>query len=243
MPGERKPPVLLHLGCGTTRLDGWVNCDFVATEFADQVFDAQVAPWPFEDNSVREIYASHMLEHLADFNTFFKEAWRVLEPNGAVGIRVPYGGHSLAWSDPTHLRPWYAGSFCYLQPGYGEAVRNPQEFEWSAPFGVAKIDLRIAGKFAPIMRWKLGRKLLLPWIDNIQNGVEEVFAWLYAIKSPEAVALFKQGNPNANAVPVTFCMYRHQFQGHATLPEGDTLGLTHFNFDLTLDQNVPDTTK
>src|SRR6267142_29393 len=141
-----KPHVLLHLGCGMSRMDGWVNCDLHATSHADVVFDVQER-WPFEDNQVREVYASHMLEHIRDFNAFFKELWRVLEPNGNVCLRMPYGGHRLAWTDPTHLKAWYAESFCFLQPGYGEHVGNPQEFKWPAPFGVAAIDLRITSGF------------------------------------------------------------------------------------------------
>jgi len=218
-----KPPVLLHLGCGLGRLEGWVNCDKYPTEFADAVFDLEER-WPFEDGQVREIYASHVLEHVGHEH-FFREAWRVLEPNGGICVRVPYGGHRLAWSDPTHVKAWWAESFCYLQPDYGRVVGNPQEFGWPAPFGVAKISLRLAAKWARLMRNRWTRRLLLPWFENIENSVEELWAWLYAIKDQASRDEFTSTR-SSNAVPVLYTMYTHHYEGRATLREGEMPALT-----------------
>jgi ubiquinone/menaquinone biosynthesis C-methylase UbiE len=183
------------------------------------VFDVQ-KPWPFEDNQAREIYASHMLEHLSDFMAFFREAWRVLEPNGNMCLRVPHGGHRLAWSDPTHLRPWFAESFCFLQPGYGKEVRNPQETAWGYHFGVHAVQVRVAAKFAPIMRHKWLRKPLIRWLDNIANSAEEVYAYLYAIKTPDAVEEFMQRRI-PYSLPARYAMYKHHLEGRKELREGE----------------------
>lgn len=227
-----KPPLLLHLGCGMSRMEGWTNCDLHATPFADVVFDVQQR-WPFEDNQVREIYASHMLEHIGDFNAFFKEMWRVLEPNGNVCLRMPFGGHRLAWTDPTHLKAWYAESFCFLQPGYGEQIGNPQEIGWPAPYAVSEINLRVAAKFAPVLRWKLGRRLLLPWLENMENSVEEVWAWLFAIKTPEAIEEFKRTR-RPYSVPTQYAMYGHHLSGKPLEGPEAKIELVRFamNFDL-----------
>lgn len=214
-----KPPILLHLGCGFGRLEGWINCDLHPSATTDMVFDVQ-QPWPFEDNQAREIYASHMLEHLADPMAFFREAWRVLEPNGTMCLRVPHGGHRLAWSDPTHLRPWYAESFCFLQPGYGVEVRNPQEVAWRAHFAVDACKVRIAAKFAPIMRRRWLRKPLVRWLDNIANSAEEVYAYLYALKTVDAVEEFMRSRIPWS-IPARYCMYRHHFEGRRDLREGE----------------------
>src|SRR5216117_2060518 len=124
-PVETSPtdPLKIHIGCGNHRIPGYVNCDLHQTGATDRVFDC-TGPWPFPDNSASTIYCSHTLEHLADFKGFFKEAYRVLQPDGNLQLRVPYGGHRAAWWDVTHLRPWFAESFCFLQPGYDSAVSN-----------------------------------------------------------------------------------------------------------------------
>jgi SAM-dependent methyltransferase len=227
MPVNGKPPILLHLGCGHTRMDGWVNCDLFPTPETDVVFDVQ-REWPFADNSVKEIYASHMLEHLDNFFVFFAEAWRVLQPNGTMAIRTPYGAHRLAWTDPTHLRPWFAESFAFLQPGYGVSVRNPQETEWLATFGVAWIDLRVAWKWAPVMRWKWGRKLLVPFLENIENSVQELWAYLYALKTPDAIEHYKSIRV-PYSVPARYAMYKHHLELRADLHEGEWPQLIAFD--------------
>jgi len=46
---------------------------------------------PLPDNSVEVLYACHMVEHLCqdDLNRFFKEAMRILVPNGTIRVVVP----------------------------------------------------------------------------------------------------------------------------------------------------------
>jgi SAM-dependent methyltransferase len=185
-------PVRLHLGCGLTRHEGWINCDYIDTEYADCVFDAQQR-WPFEENSVHEIYASHMLEHLKDHDTFFNEAWRVLHPNGSLMLRFPHGHHRSAWWDVEHVRPWFPECFAFLQPGYGESIR-------------------VSGKFAPILRWKLGRTLLLPYINHFVDALEEIHAYLFAIKDPVTAGVYQQRNPGYS-VPSRYVMYEHDLRG------------------------------
>lgn len=61
----------LNLGCGSWILPGYVNCDLYDPA-ADQKWDAHTIP--LEDNTVDEIYTSHLFEHFD-----YYEAWRVLE--------------------------------------------------------------------------------------------------------------------------------------------------------------------
>jgi SAM-dependent methyltransferase len=208
--------VRLHLGCGMTRQEGhgWVNCDYIQTDYADLVFDVQQR-WPLADSSVHEIYAAHMLEHLTDYRTFFKEAWRVLIPNGQMFLRLPHGANRAAWWDVEHVRPWFAECFAFLQPGYADSIRNPEHSEWTAFFGVHSADQRISGKFAPVLRWKIGRHLLLPWIDNIENALEELHVYLFALKDQEAIQRYRERNPG-NCVPSRYVIYEHHYYRHGT---------------------------
>jgi len=205
-------PLRLHLGCGLTHHEGWLNCDYIDTEFAECVFNVEQKPWPFPDNSVHEIYASHMLEHLHDFQTFFDEAWRVLHPNASLMLRLPHGHHRAAWWDVEHIRPWFPESFAYLQPGYAETIRNPQHAERTVLFGIETVDQRVDGKFAPILRWRLGRKWLLPWINHLNDALNELHAFLFAIKDAETARAYRARN-NAASVPSRYVMYQHDFDG------------------------------
>ena len=86
--GER---LRLNLGCGFDIKKGWVNCDFVPALGVDMCFDLTKHPLPFEDNSVDEILALGILEHLIDWESVLIECHRVLAPSGVITISVPYG--------------------------------------------------------------------------------------------------------------------------------------------------------
>ena len=98
----------LNLGCGYSRLDGWVNVDKAAACNPDQVVDLERTPWPFADSSADEILLSHVLEHLggepAVFLAIVKELYRVCRHGAEVRIHVPHPRHDDFINDPTHVR-------------------------------------------------------------------------------------------------------------------------------------------
>ena len=95
----------LNLGCGKTKLDGWVNIDISKDVQPDVVWDLLLFPWGFADCEVEEIYCSHFVEHIGDeLIDFMDEAYRVLKPGGIFKIRCPYYTSIRAVQDPTHKR-------------------------------------------------------------------------------------------------------------------------------------------
>jgi predicted SAM-dependent methyltransferase len=78
----------LNLGCGDLLLEGFINCDLFNSS-ADIKCD--VKKLPFEDNSIEEIYSSHVIEHFNFFEAFevLKEWKRVLKENGWLIIETP----------------------------------------------------------------------------------------------------------------------------------------------------------
>jgi len=82
----------LNLGCGKTHLEGFVNVDYRASPSVDQVVDLTVHPWPWLDNSVDYIIASHFLEHLPGYElgAAMDEIHRILRPGGTLYVAVPY---------------------------------------------------------------------------------------------------------------------------------------------------------
>lgn len=82
--------MMLHVGCGDSRIEEFVNIDCRATKTTDLVADA----WDLgaiASNSVEYIYSRHMLEHLSihDAAKSLREWRRVLMPGGIVHVVVP----------------------------------------------------------------------------------------------------------------------------------------------------------
>lgn len=79
----------LHLGCGDRLKTGWVNIDIHPA--ADLRLDLR-RPWPLPDGCAREVYAEHLLEHLAnpgEADHLLREARRVLRTGGTLRLSVP----------------------------------------------------------------------------------------------------------------------------------------------------------
>lgn len=88
----------LHLGSGERRLPlielGWINCDadfsLYETGFSDEFMDATDLH-RFTDNSIDEIYASHLLDHLSrdtELDKALSEWYRVLKPGCILRVAV-----------------------------------------------------------------------------------------------------------------------------------------------------------
>ncbi len=98
----------LNLGCGQNRLEGYVNADREPSVEPDVVMDLEEFPWPFEDDSVDEVVANHVLEHVgATANVFIgvmQELYRVCRGGALIRIAVPHPRHDNFLDDPTHVR-------------------------------------------------------------------------------------------------------------------------------------------
>jgi len=66
-------------------MKGWVNCDIDQKMHPDKVIDLN-KQWPFADESVEEIYAEYLVEHVQDLNNFISESCRVLKRGGKIRL-------------------------------------------------------------------------------------------------------------------------------------------------------------
>ena len=114
--------IRLNLGCGRFPIPGWINLDSAALPEVDVVADLESGVLPFEDDSVTEIAASHLLEHIRNSLGLMQELHRIAKPDARAVFRVPYGSSDDADTDPTHVRRYYWGSWGYFsQPYYWRA--------------------------------------------------------------------------------------------------------------------------
>ena len=79
----------LNIGCGGDYKKGYINIDAFDSSVADQIMSAY--DLKFEGNSIDEIYASQLIEHLGIIGAinFFSECFRVLKPNAKLIIETP----------------------------------------------------------------------------------------------------------------------------------------------------------
>jgi len=84
---KEKDKIKLNLGCGKTKYKGYKNLDLYGTP--DIVSDMRELP--FEDNTVDNINAQHILEHIPyrQFESTLKEWYRVLKVGGILDIGIP----------------------------------------------------------------------------------------------------------------------------------------------------------
>jgi len=79
----------INLGSGDFPLNDFINVDIYEGKGVDLV--CNILNLPFEDNSVDECYAGHIIEHLtmSEARKGLKEWLRVLKIGGKIGIVVP----------------------------------------------------------------------------------------------------------------------------------------------------------
>lgn len=96
----------VNLGSGLKKLDGFVNVDHDVLTNPDFVVDLEKDKLPFEDNSVDEMRAHHILEHMGEgFLSLMQEIYRVCKNGAIIDIAVPHHRHENFFGDPTHRRP------------------------------------------------------------------------------------------------------------------------------------------
>jgi len=80
----------LHLGCGDIKIPGYINIDSRKTKATDIIHDIKDLSI-FDNDSVDEIYACHVLEHFGRFevNDILKNWNKTLKQNGVLKIAVP----------------------------------------------------------------------------------------------------------------------------------------------------------
>jgi len=108
--------IKLDLGCGKNKKPGFIGVDVMKFDGVDVVHNLGDPSWawPWSDNSVEEVHASHFIEHLkpGERQHFANELFRVLKPGATATIITPHWNSPRAYGDLTHAWPpvcewWY----------------------------------------------------------------------------------------------------------------------------------------
>ena len=167
----------LHVGCGRNALAGWTNLDSQPLPGVDVVFDLDQchrAPLPFADDTVDEILASHVIEHLTQTLPFMQELHRVAKPDATAVFRVPYGSSDEAYEDPTHVRPYFINSFGYFSQPYYWRADYGYRGDWMTEKVTLIVDARKHSGKTP--------EQIIDEVHRARNVVKEMIVELRAVK-------------------------------------------------------------
>ncbi len=176
-------PLKLNLGCNTDVRPGWVNVD-IADYGGNEIIDLNSYPWPFEENSVAEVSASHVLEHLDNFNAVVTELWRICEPDALIDVAVPFFLSTKFYSEPDHRIPFGIRSFDNYEFLEDRNLKFYERWKLSGRTNYqSPARFRIESK-----RFHFSNFAVLSWLDYFINLEPVVFERFFAtVLTPEEV--------------------------------------------------------
>ena len=115
-----KKGIMLDIGCGANKQEGFVGMDARKLDGVDIVHNLEDFPWPLDDDSCLTITGSHIVEHIKPWEmlAFMNEIWRVMKVGGQLAFSLPYGWSYGYIQDPTHCNPCNEATWQYFDPDY-----------------------------------------------------------------------------------------------------------------------------
>ena len=165
MPSSPLSRDILNLGAGNKKRADAVNLDLSADTHPDVVHDLEKRPWPFPDNTFREVHAYDVLEHLSDTLAALEELHRICQPGARVKLTVPHFSSANAFVDPTHKRFFSAQTFQY--------VTGEHEFSFYTRTRFRLVHRSIV--FEPSLVNKVVRRLA----NRYPEAYERRWAWMF----------------------------------------------------------------
>ena len=176
-------PTRLNLGCNTDVRPGWLNVD-IADYGGNEIIDLNSYPWPFAEDSFDEIWASHIIEHLGNFNEIVNELWRVSKDGAVIEVRVPFFLSTKYYSEPDHRIPFGIRSF----DNYEHLGDRPLRFyeQWKL---VNRTNYQSPARFTvESKRFHFSNFAALSWLDRLINLEPVIFErFCAALLTPEEV--------------------------------------------------------
>jgi SAM-dependent methyltransferase len=116
---RKEKAMLLNLAAGMKQRKDAVNVDVTEYPGIDQIVDLSVFPWPWENDSIDGIYASHIIEHFFDQEKFIYECLRILKKGGFLRLNVPHSSCATSIGCMGHFRTYSYSTFRqYLSEDY-----------------------------------------------------------------------------------------------------------------------------
>lgn len=138
--GTSETPIRLDLGCGPRKTEGFIGVDSDGNWPGVDVTADLTKRFPYPDDSVDEIRAHDIIEHLPDRIHTMNELWRICKNGASIDIRVPSTDGRGAFQDPTHISFWNINSFKYYCTEFPLYLELCRSYGFSGEFKIIKID-------------------------------------------------------------------------------------------------------
>lgn len=187
----------LNLGCGYNKRDGYVNVDMSRRCNPDIVMNLEHMDswWQFADDSVDDICADNILEHLApnpmDFVAIIKQMYRISKDGAEWYVSVPHHRCDNQFDDFTHVRILTPKTFKMFDQNVNVAsIENGlSDSVYGLDFG---IDLEVVEvQYDLIGHWKeqldeghIGWRELEMKMNTLSNVAQSVNMWI-KVHKPE----------------------------------------------------------
>jgi len=187
----------LNIGCGLDIRPGWINLDMVDYG-GNTVVDLMRYPWPFPDSQFDEVLASHILEHLPNFNAVITEIWRVSKPGASVVVRVPFFLSTKYYSEPDHRTPFGIRSFDNYEDVRGKSLRFYERWKlghrtnYNSPARFRVEEQRFHVSNFSLLRWLGG-------LINLEPDLYERFFATWCTPEEDRVRLLVVNEPPVKA--------------------------------------------
>lgn len=137
-PNPLETMLRVDLGCGPRKARGYFGVDICPAPGVDLVANL-TKTFPFDDNSVDELRAHDVIEHLPDRLHTMNEIWRVCKPGALVDLLVPSSDGRGAFQDPTHISFWNINSFQYFAVEYPPYLELCQQYGFKGAFSLVAL--------------------------------------------------------------------------------------------------------
>ncbi len=140
MDNKQVQNLKVNLGSGPIRKAGFLNIDRLPLPEVDIVADLNKGI-PLNNDSVNEITALSVLEHLDDTCFIMEEMYRVCMKDAKVTITIPYLKSTAAFKDPTHKRFFSERTFEYFDKSLIAKGALP-DYDLRCNFKIEKISYK-----------------------------------------------------------------------------------------------------
>jgi hypothetical protein len=154
----------LNLGSGYKRYPGFHNVDADRRCHPDTVHDLEQTPWPFATDSVDEILASHVFEHLGPTPKIWMAIWlelyRICKDGAVIHVKVPHPRHDTFLIDPTHVRPVFPETVAMFDQARNQKTVDNKGEETTLGL-IYNIDLEV---------FDVDYQVREPWLSRLKSG-------------------------------------------------------------------------
>lgn len=170
--------IAIDLGCGPNKKTGYIGIDILDLPGVDLAMDIENGLSMLPDSSVDEIYTSHFLEHIQNYEFLLSEMYRILKPGGALRVVVPHFTNPYYYSDYTHKRFFGLYSFDYFSDGANSLPHKVPVYNTKLRFTI--VSRRLVFKSGDFKILNLLRKHILTRIFNAGNYFQAVYEEIFS---------------------------------------------------------------